>query len=265
MPVDPVKPRRILVVHGVEAGTDAEQHQDKDITTLIQHRLNGTPLEFEAEMYRYENVNDAAQAALRKVLDLFLTKIVAQSSVDLAVDIVGDVVIALKNGSTAQVIRQGLVERIAAIYEEGNPLYVLAHSLGSIYAFDAVNQLIGSSGYFERDDRKTWPVQGLVTIGSPLGLSMFKRSGVKALGPGTKSKFLRWINYWDRTDPVVTGSFYGKPNQGYTIVERFATDEPEVGWLVQDRVADVGKAWLAAHVGYWSHPGLGDDLVSLLA
>jgi len=215
-------------------------------------------------MYRYENINDQAQARLRAVLKLFLTNIVAQRAVDLAVDIVGDVVIALRNDSTAYTIRQGLVDRIRKIHEEGHPLYVVAHSLGSVYAFDAVNQLIGTAGYFSRDERKTWPVQGLVTIGSPLGLSMFRRSRVQSLGAGTKSKFLRWINYWDRTDPVVSGSFYGKPDQGYTIVERFASEDPKSGWLIQDRVADVGKAWLAAHVGYWSHPAVGDDLVSLI-
>jgi hypothetical protein len=264
MSVDSSKPRRILVIHGVEAGKDEDQHQDEDVTKLIQTRLSGAPLDFETEMYRYENINDRAQRRLRNVLSLFKTNILEEETVDIAVDIVGDVVITLQDGSTAATIRQGLVDRIEETFEEGNPLYLLAHSLGSIYAFDAVNELIDADGYFERDDRKTWPVQGLITIGSPIGLRMFKRSKVTSLGEGTKSKFLRWINYWDRTDPIVSGSFYGKPNEGYNIVERFATDEPEVGWLIQDRVVDVGRAWLEAHVGYWSHPGLGDDLVALL-
>jgi hypothetical protein len=264
MTVDATKPKRILVVHGVEASTDADQHQDEDVKKLIETRLNGAPLAFETVMYRYENINDAAQRRFRNVLALFASAILAQRPVDLAADIVGDVVIALQDKSTARTIRQGLVDRIVETYEEGYPLYLLAHSLGSIYAFDAVNQLIDTAGYFGRDDRKTWPVQGLVTIGSPLGLRMFRRNRVKPLGEGSKSKFLRWTNYWDRTDPVVSGSFYGKPNEGYIIVERFATDGDDVGWIIQDKVVDVGRAWLEAHVGYWSHPGLGDDLVSLL-
>jgi len=264
MAVDATKPKRILVVHGVEAGTDADQHQDIDINKLITTRLNGAPLNFETKLYAYENINDTAQRRFREVLALFTTAILMQRPVDLAADIVGDVVIALQDGSTARTIRQGLVDRILETYEEGNPLYLLAHSLGSIYAFDAVNQLVDTHGYFDRDDRKTWPVQGLVTIGSPVGLRMFGRNRVVPLGGGTKSKFLRWINYWDRTDPVVSGSFYGQPNEGYTIVERFATAGADVGWLIQDKVVDVGRAWLEAHVGYWTHPGLGDDLVSLL-
>lgn len=264
MPVDSTKPRRILVVHGVQAGSDEGQNQHEDIKKLIEIRLNGAPLDFETTLYRYENINDKAQRLLRTVLKLFVKNIIAEQAIDLTIDVVGDVVIALHDGSTAYTIRQGLVNRIVEIYDEGNPLYLVAHSLGTIYAFDAVNQLIGTEGYFDRDDRKTWPVQGLVTLGSPLGLRMFRRNKIKPLGEGTKSKFLRWTNYWDRTDPVVTGSFYGKPNAGYTIVERFATDSAECGWIIQDKVVDVGKAWLESHVGYWSHPGLGDDLVNLL-
>jgi len=264
MAVDPALPKKILVVHGVQVGEDEDQNQHEDLKQLIETRLNGAPLDFETEMYRYENINDKSQRLLRTVLKLFVKNLIAQKALDLTIDVVGDVVIALNEGSTAYKIRQGLVERILDIYEDGYPLYLVAHSLGSIYAFDAVNQLIDTEDYFNRDDRKTWPVQGLVTLGSPIGLRLFKRNKVTPLGPSTKAKFLRWINYWDRTDPVVTGSFYGKPNEGYTIVERFATDDEDCGWIIQDKVVDVGSAWLAAHVGYWSHPGLGDDLVSLL-
>ncbi len=264
MSVDPSKPRKLLVVHGVQVGDDTDQTQDKEIKTLIETRLGGAPLEFRTEMYRYENINDKAQRRYRRLLKLFVSNMLAEEAVDLGADLVGDVLIALKNGSTAYTIRQGLVDRIVEIFEDGTPLYLVAHSLGSVYAFDAVNQLIRTAGYFDRDDRKTWPVQGLVTMGSPIGLRMFKRNKVAPLGESTKGKFFRWINYWDRTDPVVSGSFYGKPNEGYTIVERFATDSPECGWIIQDKVVDVGRAWLAAHVGYWTHPGLGDDLVSLL-
>ena len=87
-------------------------------------------------------------------------------------------------------------ERILEVYEDGNPCYVVAHSLGSIYALDVVNELIRDSNYFDRSNRKQWPVQGLVTIGSPLGLSIFKRNKVASLGEGRN--FLRWMNYWDR-------------------------------------------------------------------
>lgn len=78
-----------------------------------------------------------------------------------------------------------------------------------------------------------------------IGLSI-KRNRVRAFGAGRH--FFRWINYWDRTDPIVSGSFYGKPQQGYDIVEKFAAGDADSGRFIQDRVADVGRAWLAAHV-----------------
>jgi hypothetical protein len=262
MAVDPLKQRRILVVHGVQSGTSEDQNQHKLIKALVNDRLNGAPVNFDTNIYRYEDLNDAAKKKLTRVLSLFLKNVLAEKTVDLALDIVGDVLIALQAGSTARKIRDGLIERILKFYDAGNPLYIVAHSLGSIYAFDAVNELIGRSEVFNRDSRKTWPVQALVTIGSPIGLRLFKRNRIKPFGPGRH--FFRWRNYWDRTDPIVSGSFYGKPQQGYDIVERFSADDPDSGWYIQDRVVDVGRAWLAAHIGYWRHPALGDDLADLI-
>ena len=262
MPVDPQKPRKILVVHGVQSGTDEDLNQHLAVKDLVQDRLNGIPLNFETDIYRYENINDDAQKELKFVLNLFLSNLVAKKVLGKITDVIGDVVIALNEGSTALKIRQGLMDEIEKNYESGKPLYLLAHSLGSIYAFDAINELIKNPRYFDRNSRSTWPVQGLVTIGSPIGLQLFKRTRVIKLGTGRH--YFRWVNLWDRTDPVVSGSFYGKPQQGYTIAERFSTDADKSGWFIQDRIVDVGRAWLLAHVGYWNHPTIGDDLATMI-
>ncbi len=271
MPVIPQKPRKILVVHGVQAGSDEDINSHETIRELVTDRLNGVPVEFETDIYRYENINDKAQKRLKKLLGVFLDRLIKQipfgkllgNVTYYGVDLVGDVIIKLKEGTTAKAICDGLIEKVENIYEQGNPLYIVAHSLGSIYAFDAINKLIKDNGeYFKRESRKTWPVQALVTMGSPIGLSMFKRNKVQDLGPG--NKYFRWINYWARTDPVVTGSFYGKPLEGYQIAEKFTTDTKKSGWLIQDRVVDLGKAWLMAHTGYWDNAAIGDDLVTLI-
>jgi hypothetical protein len=270
MSVDPLKPRKILAVHGVRTDRDDNIKCHEVLRELIIDRLNNMPVNFEIEMYKYENINDAAQGKLTKVLDVFLTKLIDKvpfgkllgSLIDQGIDLVGDVLIKLKEGTTAKVIRDGLIERVEEIYEEGNPLYIVAHSLGSIYAFDAVNELMKNRQYFDRESRRTWPVQALVTMGSPIGLAMFKRNTVKNMGVGRH--YFRWINYWARTDPVVSGSFYGKPYDGYHIAERFSTSAEKCGWFIQDRVIDLGKTWLMAHAGYWQDPGIGDDLVTLI-
>ena len=52
MAVDPTKSKRVLVVHGVQSGTDADQNQHPLIGKLIKTRLNNAPLRFDPEMYR---------------------------------------------------------------------------------------------------------------------------------------------------------------------------------------------------------------------
>ena len=270
MPVDPTKQRKILVVHGVQTGKNEDVNPHKKIQELVEARLNGVPLDFKAEIYKYENINDAALGKLNKVFDAFVGPMLNKvplggllgKVVRGGVDLVGDVLIKVADGSTSRVIRDGLIERIEEFHDKGHPLYIVAHSLGTVYAFDAVNQLIGDSRYFKRDSRKTWPVQGLLTMGSPIGLSMFRRSRIKHLGDGRK--LFRWFNYWDPTDPVVSGSFYGKPTQAYRVAEKFDTTSPKCGWFVQDRVIDTGKLWVMAHVAYWRHPGIGDDLATMV-
>lgn len=266
MPVDPRKKRQVLVVHGVHTGADADQNQHRAIEALIRARLNGIPVRFACQMYRYENVNDAAQKKLRRLFVLLSTALTGQRLLSevrgFSVDLIGDVTIALKNDATAATIRRGLRDRILEIFDKGHPLYLVAHSLGSVYALDVVNELMRDRALFDRNSRKTWPIQALVTLGSPLGLSMFRRNKVEKLGRGRH--FFRWLNYWARTDPVVSGSLYGRPRQGYRIAGRFHTASEDSGWFIQDHVVDVGKVWLMAHTGYWHHAPIGDDLAALI-
>ncbi|HKP55158.1 MAG TPA: hypothetical protein VJV78_00480 [Polyangiales bacterium] len=275
MSVDPSKPREILVVHGVQHETDGELKQHELVQALLTAHLNGVPVQFTTDLYRYEGLNDAAysglESLLSKVLEALLRELplaeLIMDGVDKVMDLVEDVVISLSNGSTAHEICDALCERIMRTYRAGGgPLYVVAHSLGSVYALDAINQLIRTrpDGVFDRDRRRTWPVQGLITLGSPLGLDMFgARRRLTRLGPGRK--WFRWFNYWSRTDPVVSGSFYGQPLTGYRIAERFRTVDPRQGWIVHDRVVDSGHAWLPAHLSYWNYAPLGDDLITFIS
>lgn len=262
MAVDFGKAPRILVVHGVQLGDDSDLQQHETLRDTLNVRLGNIPFDFNTELYKYEGLNDQAQGLLQIVLQLVPANPALKVAMGAALDIIGDVVINLSNGSTAHQIRQNLKARILQIHEQQEPLFIVAHSLGSIYAFDVVNALMKSPRYFDRSDRGSWPVQGLVTIGSPIGLQMFKRNKVSALGAGTP--FFTWCNFWDRSDPVVSGSFYGKPMQGYAIAERFATDDPQCGWFIRDTVLDMGKAWLPAHVAYWTHPVVGDQILQLV-
>lgn len=264
MSVNPKKPRKVLVVHGVQTGSDAGLNQHKQIRELINNRLGSVPLKFQTEMYRYENINDRAQRRYKQLVSLLVKTPVGKVVAATAFDLIADVVTSVLDTSTAAKIRAGLRAQILDIYQRGNPCYLVAHSLGTIYAFDVVNELMREEGLFERDSRRTWPVQGLVTLGSPIGLAMFRkgRTRVSKLGPG--NKWFRWVNYWDRTDPVVSGSIFGKQLTGYQIAEKYQTDDPKQGWVIRDRAVDTGRVWLMAHTAYWDNPSVGDGLVDMI-
>lgn len=264
MPVDPSLPRKVLVVHGVQTSTD-NLNQDILVDELIKSRIGNIPLAYQCELYRYKNIAAAALKKYQTLLDLLVANPVGQAVGDAVLQLAGDVVISLENGSTADKIRKGLRKAILDIYAEGNPCYIVAHSLGSIYTFDVINSLIGDGGYFDRASRKTWPVQGLLTIGSPIGLDMFKKSGRSMLKDfGAGDKWFRWLNMWDPNDPVVSGDIFGEHLTGYKIAEDFLSGNPDQGWVIRDIVTDTGKSWLMAHTAYWHSPVIGDKLVDMM-
>jgi len=169
MPVDPGKPRKVLVVHGVQSGTDVDLDQDRLVAALIEARLGGLPLQYEVDLCRYENINDRALAKFKRLIGLIAATPLNAAVAGAVLDLVGDVVVALADDSTANTIRAGLRKPIFETYELGQPCYVVAHSLGSIYAFDVINELMKTSAYFDRGSGKSWPVQGdaIVFRGTP--------------------------------------------------------------------------------------------------
>lgn len=265
MSVDPSKPVKIIVVHGVQLGKDKDQKQHVDIKNLIKNRLAGVPLSYTTEMHTYEDINDNAIKDIKSLLKLISKSPVASILSQVTLEVVADVVISLKNGSTATSIRAGLSKRILECYKKGQPCYVVAHSLGSIYALDVINELIaGDNEFFDRDRRETWPVQALVTLGSPIGLDMFRHNRPNVASLGTGSKMFKWLNYWDRTDPVVSGQIFGKYLKGFDIAQSYIEETREQGWMIRDIPVDTGNRWLLAHTSYWTDSKVGDGIVDLI-
>jgi hypothetical protein len=255
----------ILVVHGVQLGEDQNLQQDRYIKELVQSRLAGHAFEFEVDLYCYENLNDSAQQKLKQLSKLIIQSPISSILATSALDIVGDVVISLSKNSTANEIRDKLKEKILHYFELGNPLYLLAHSLGSVYCFDVLNELMSQPDYFKRDDPLCWPVQGILTIGSPLGLTLFKQTGRdKAAMLGLGEYNFKWLNYFDVNDPIVSGSLFGTALESTTVAEQFKQNLPDFGWYIQDYPVVTGKTWLLAHTAYWQNPMVGDGLVNMM-
>jgi hypothetical protein len=108
MPVDGNKAIKVLVVHGVQLGDNKDLDQDKDIKQLIDSRLNGIAVDFDVDIYRYENINDNKIKPLLRLSKLLLKTPAANVLVDKGMDLVLDVVINLQDGSAAEAIRAGL-------------------------------------------------------------------------------------------------------------------------------------------------------------
>lgn len=89
--------------------------------------------------------------------------------------------------------RDGLDARIRARVHEAladGPSVVVAHSLGSVVALEALHEHSG-------------PVPLLVTLGSPLAMSAVVWHRLAPRPPRTPACVARWLNFWDRDDIVV--------------------------------------------------------------
>ncbi|MFI7412168.1 hypothetical protein ACIBU0_26200 [Streptomyces sp. NPDC049627] len=81
-------------------------------------------------------------------------------------------------------------ERVLRCADPGRPLVVVAHSLGTVVAFEALHHHPG-------------PVALLVTLGSPLATAAAVRQRVRPRPAHTPEPVERWLNFWDRDDIVV--------------------------------------------------------------
>lgn len=88
---------------------------------------------------------------------------------------------------------QTLDARIRGVIVEAlgpGPAIVIAHSLGSVVAFEALH-----------DYPVVVPL--LVTLGSPLAMRTVVWPKVRPRPPATPERVVRWLNYWDRDDVIV--------------------------------------------------------------
>ncbi len=276
MSVDFTKPAHVLVVHGVQTGTDADITASDNVAKLTRKALERSHIsrDFESVGFYYEDINDNAQT-FYKLLARAITagNSLASTALRKFVDLAGDVVTASANTSTAKKIRRKLAKAVLDAHRDGHQLIIVAHSLGTVYALDTISELIRKDGLFVGDDRTTWPVQGLITMGSPLGLDLdvlghtiFEKRVVQPID--ATYQVLPWHNYYNRLDPVVSGSVLGSPvevrgSQG-PLERRYGADTAASQWLLQGHAVTSGKQWLLSHTAYWRNPKIGDQIVNML-
>ena len=277
MPVDPRKDAHLLAVHGVQLGSSTDIVSAEQVRSLVDSALDRSHLarDFEVEAYLYEDVNDEAQQ-FYQVVGSALTSgnPVARAALGSVIDIVGDVVSAAADTSTARKIRDGLRGKILELHEAGHQLVVVSHSLGTVYALDVICELIQGAALFKGDDVATWPIRGLITMGSPLGLDIDLPAGKiftkRTIPPIENAEYtvFPWHNFFNRLDPVVSGAVFGSPvavRRGNGPVERrYGGDTQAASWRLQGHAVTSGKQWLLAHTAYWKSARIGDRIVDML-
>jgi hypothetical protein len=271
MPIDFDLPKKVLVIHGVQRGDDDELTQHDVIKANVEGQLQDIGIPFEVDIFKYEDINDEATALVKRAIAALTNNVIAGWVVRQAVDIVGDVAIALSEGSVYQLIKSKFRDKILSSYEQGEALFVIAHSLGSIYAFDVINELMKEPELFRPNQPATRPVLGLITIGSPLALDLLERDwqDLTNLVPAGQSidddfRLFPWRNYWDPTDPVVSGSLVGLPWNEQKFKEKYGDKPYDLGWDARSRTVITGKAHVIAHFAYWSDPTVGLGIRQLI-
>ena len=271
MKVDYSRPNKILVIHGVQRGDDDDQTQDAYIKTNVGDQLDNLGIPFEVDIFKYESINDRAYNVVKKALSALTNNLIAGWVVQEAVDAIGDVALALSEGDVYYEIKSKFRSRILDSFSEGSPLFIVAHSLGSIYAFDVVNEIMREPNCFLHNQTETRPVQGLLTIGSPLALDLFERDwqDVTNLVPKGQSvdddfRLFPWRNYWDPTDPIVTGSIIGLPWNERQFKDKFGDKLFDLGWDARSRSIITGEAHVKAHTAYWRDPSVGLGIRQLI-
>lgn len=270
-------PAHILVVHGVQTGEDKNIESDRQIRALINQALseNHVEREFLVKGYFYEDINDDAQQ-FYKYLSRALTggNPLTGKALNTVIDLAGDVVTAARNTSTAHKIRKGLKQAILDSYKARCQLIVVAHSLGTIYSLDVINELIDGKRYYHGDDISTWPVRGLITMGSPLGLDLeikgvpiFEKRKISNI-QGADYSLFPWHNYYNRLDPIVSGNIFGAPvdveGAKGPVERRYGPSIITSNWLLRPHVVTSGSQWMSAHTAYWSNPSIGDRILNIL-
>jgi hypothetical protein len=123
-------------------------------------------------------------------------------------------------------IRRRFQEALATAADSGPPHVVIAHSMGTVISYDNLKRVTGCP-----------PIDGLITLGSPLGLDEIqdKLRPEWARDTGFPDTVTRWVNVYDRFDPVVG------------LDARFANDYRKQG---ADAVVDINEQnW-----GKFRHP-----------
>ncbi|MFD7553236.1 alpha/beta hydrolase [Streptomyces sp. NPDC059835] len=131
-------------------------------------------------------------------------------------------------------------ERVAGYLGQDGPTVVVAHSLGTVVALEALHEHKGDVPLF-------------VTLGSPLGMRTTVLPRTRPQPMGTPETVGRWLNFWDRDDVIAA-----RP-----MLEDFVRPNTSGVGPVSDRV-DSDGFWVHPAAKYLAHPAVAGPVVEAL-
>ncbi|GAA4891491.1 hypothetical protein GCM10023237_06810 [Streptomyces coeruleoprunus] len=131
-------------------------------------------------------------------------------------------------------------DRVAACLDHEGPTVVVAHSLGTVVALEALHAHRGE-------------VPLLITLGSPLGVRTAVQPRVRPQPLSTPDSVGRWLNFWDRDDIVAA-----RPE-----LEKFVRPSTSSVRPVTSRI-DSDGAWVHPAAKYLAQPAVAGPLVEAL-
>ncbi|WP_175411708.1 alpha/beta hydrolase [Streptomyces sp. TRM64462] len=164
-------------------------------------------------------------------------------SARLTVGILGQVARYLNRGEPDErgvTLDRRIRDRVAACLDGDGPTVVVAHSLGTVVALEALHAHDGD-------------VPLLITLGSPLGVRTAVQPRVRPQPLSAPACVGRWLNFWDRDDVIAA-----RPE-----LERFVVPNAASVGPVSSRV-DSDGVWVHPAAKYLAQPAVAGPLVEAL-
>ena len=178
---------------------------------------------------------------------------------------VGDIIAYTADPENTNGIRKGVWEQIKAHCKTG-PYSILAHSLGSIIAFDYLYKLFETDTLLFPDGGNTKidsfkdHFRHLFTFGSPIGLFLLRQGKLWANNQPFSTiknpvpKGCTWLNFYDKQDVAA-----------YPLKRLFATNKANKGLPLEDIEVQTGNLVFDSHTDYWENDELAINIASVLS
>ena len=145
----------------------------------------------------------------------------------------------------AEIIRSKVCESIRNADEDNTEgVVLLGHSLGSVIAFDVLAEAV--------EKCEDTPVKALITMGSPLKWVTDLRESERKLFPEKKVRTniepIRWVNFFDKEDPVPLGKKLNRTTFGE----------------VENVEVTSGKKLIGAHCAYWENSMIAKRIAKMM-